>query len=118
MFDDQTEPQLVPKSLLQVSVRKMHNSLISGPTDGVLKDARNEDDNIIISDFILRSMLTPQLKQMSERYKVMCGCECYISAKIIHSSLLSWRDRYLKKLKDQNKNDRNRRYGEKSHSHI
>ena len=26
----------------------------------------------------------------------MCGCECCISAKGIHSSLLSWRDRYLK----------------------
>ena len=30
----------------------------------------------------------------------MCGCECCISAKSIHSLLLSWRDRYLKKLKD------------------
>ena len=26
----------------------------------------------------------------------MCGCECCISAKIMHSSLLSWRDRYKK----------------------
>ena len=30
----------------------------------------------------------------------MCGCECCISSKIMHSSLISWRDRYLKKLKD------------------
>ena len=33
---------------------------------------------------------------MSPRYKVMRGCECYIYAKSIHSSLLSWRERYLK----------------------
>ena len=33
---------------------------------------------------------------MSAYYKVMCGCECYTSAKIIHSSFISWRDRYLK----------------------
>ena len=26
----------------------------------------------------------------------MCGCECLVSAKSMHSSLLSWRDRYLK----------------------
>ena len=26
----------------------------------------------------------------------MCGCECCISAKSMHSSLLEWRDRYLK----------------------
>ena len=77
-----TEPQLVPKLLLQVSVRKMHNSLISDPTDGGLKDARDEDDNIIISDSILSLLLPSQLKQIPERYKVMCGCECYISAKI------------------------------------
>ena len=26
----------------------------------------------------------------------MCGCECCIYTKSIHSSLLSWRDRYFK----------------------
>ena len=45
----------------------------------------------------------------------MGGCECCISAKSIHSSLLSWRDRYLKKLKDQSQNSQSRRYGEKAH---
>ena len=30
MFDDQTEPQLVTKLLLQVSVRELHNSLVIG----------------------------------------------------------------------------------------
>ena len=54
---------------------------------------------------------------MSARYKVMCGCECCIYAKSINSSLLSWRDRYLKKLKDKRKNSQRRRSGEKSH-HI
>ena len=39
----------------------------------------------------------------------MCGCECCISTKSIHSSLLSWRDRYLKKLKDQSQNAQRRR---------
>ena len=33
---------------------------------------------------------------MSARYKVVCGCECCIYANSIHSSLLSWHDRYLK----------------------
>ena len=54
---------------------------------------------------------------MSERCKVMCGCECFISANSIHSSLLSWNDRYLEKLKDQSQNSQSRRYDEKSH-HI
>ena len=29
----------------------------------------------------------------------MCGCECSISTKIMHSSLLSWRERFLKNLR-------------------
>ena len=87
-LDYQTEPQIVPKFLLQVSVRELHNILVSDPNDGGLKNARDEDGNIIISDSTLRSLLPPQLKQMSARYKIMCGCECCISAKSIHSSLL------------------------------
>ena len=35
-------------------------------------------------------------KKMSARYKVMCGCECFIYSKYIQSSLLSWCDRCLK----------------------
>ena len=79
-----------------MSVRELHNILVSDPNCGDLKYARDEDDNIIISDSTLRSVFPPQLKQMSACYKVMCGCECCISDKIIHSSLLSWRDRYSK----------------------
>ena len=85
MFDDQTEPQLVPKLLLQLSVQKLPNSLVSDTNDGGLKDSWDEDGKIIISDSTLRSLLSPQLKQISARYKVMCGCECCISDKSIHS---------------------------------
>ena len=81
IFDDQTEPQLVPNVLLQVYVRELNNSLVSDPHDGGLKDDRDKDDNIIISDSTLHSLLTPQLKQMSAQYKVICGCECCIYAK-------------------------------------
>ena len=54
---------------------------------------------------------------MSARYKIMCGCEYFIYAKSINSSLLSWLDRYLKKIKDKIQNDPNRKSGEKAH-HI
>ena len=37
MFDDQKEPQLVPKVLLRVSVRELNNSLVSDPDDSGLK---------------------------------------------------------------------------------
>ena len=88
MFDYQKEHQLVPKLLLQVSVRELHNSLVSDPNDGGLKNARNENGKIIISDSTLRLLFPPQLKQIPARYKVMCVCECFISAKNVHSSLI------------------------------
>ena len=62
-IDGYTEPQLVPKTLLQVSVREIHNSLVSATMYGGLKESRYEDYNIIISDSILRSILLPQLKK-------------------------------------------------------
>ena len=92
IFDDKTEPQLVTKQILQVYVRELHNSLVSDTSytnDGGIKDSRYEENNIIISDYTLRSLLPTQLKQISARYKVMYGCECYISDKSVNSSLIS-----------------------------
>ena len=95
-IDGYTEPQLVPKLLLRVYVRELHNNLVSTTKDNGLKEAIDEDDNIIVSDSTLHSLLPPQFKQMSSRYKFMCGCECCISAKSKHSSLISWCDCCLK----------------------
>ena len=67
IYDDHTEPQLVPNILLQVSVRELHNRRVSDPNDGGLKYSRDEDDNIIISDSKLRSLFPPKLKQMPAR---------------------------------------------------
>ena len=62
-------------------VRQLYNSLASDTNDIGLKDAKDKYDNIIISDSTLRSLLPPQLKQISARYRIMGGCECCISAK-------------------------------------
>ena len=93
-IDGHTELHLVSKLLLQVSSRELHNNIVSDTDYSGPKGARDTENNIIINDSTLRSLLTPQLKKMLSRYKVMYGCECCISAKIIHSSLFSWRDRY------------------------
>ena len=75
---------MVTKLLLQVSIREPHNSLFSDPNVCGIKESNNEENNIIISDSRLRTLLSPQLKQMSAQFRVMCGCECCISDKIIH----------------------------------
>ena len=58
-IDGHTEPQLVPKLLLKVSIRELHNNLASATIYSGLKESRDEDDNIIISDSTLRSLLPP-----------------------------------------------------------
>ena len=85
MLNYQTEPQLVPKLLLKVDVRALHNILVIDPIYGGIKDDRDEDGNIIISDSTLHSLLPPQFKKLSAHYKIMCGFECRISDKSIHS---------------------------------
>ena len=103
-IDCHSEIKLVSKMLLQVYVQELHNRMVIPPEDSGINGARDVDNNIIISDCTLQSILTPQLNNMSPRYKVMCGCECCISAKIIHPSLLSWHDRYFKNLNDISQN--------------
>ena len=100
------------KKIPQVYVRELYNSMVSTVEEGGLKEASNVDNNIIISDSTLQSILPPQLKNMSDRYEVMCSCECCISSKSIHSSLLSWLDRYLSKINDISQNAQNTRSGE------
>ena len=62
-IDGHAEPQLVTKMLLQVSVRELHNKLVISTIDVGLKESRDEDDNIIIIDYKLCSVLPPQLKK-------------------------------------------------------
>ena len=60
-----TRPQMVPKLLLKVSVRDLHNSIVSNPGDGGIKEARYANNNIIISNSTLRSLFPPQQKNVS-----------------------------------------------------
>ena len=59
-IDGHAELKLVPKLLLQVSVRELHNRLVSNSVDGGLKEARDAENNIVISDSTLRSLLPTQ----------------------------------------------------------
>ena len=62
-IDGHTGPQTVPSFLLQVSVQEIHNSLVSDPVDGGIKEARDSENSIIIIDSTLRLLLQPQLKK-------------------------------------------------------
>ena len=57
--------------------------------EGGIEEAIYAYNNIILSDSTPRKVLSPQLKKISARYKLMNGCEDCISVKSMHSYLLS-----------------------------
>ena len=59
-IDGHTEPKPVPKLLLQVFFRELHNNLVSNTDNSWPKEARYAENNIIISDSTLSSLLPPQ----------------------------------------------------------
>ena len=111
-----TEPQLVPKILLQVSVRELHKNIVSNADNGGLKEARDEDDNIIISDSTLRSLFPPHLKKCRQDKKsCVVANVAYLPKLYIHNYFHGVI--VIKKLKDLSQNSQNRRSGEKE-NHI
>ena len=75
---DPTVVHKVPKLLLQVSIRELHNDLIEQ-----LPEA-SKDGIPLISDTKLRELMPPQVKKMTERYKEMCGCTDCVSVGYFH----------------------------------
>ena len=84
-IDGHYEPHVGPKLLLQLSIWEPNNIMVCHSEEGGLKEARDADKNIITSDDTLCTILPPQPNNMYSQYKLMCGCECYISVKSIHS---------------------------------
>jgi hypothetical protein len=72
--DKSNKKTRVGKLILQISIRELHNDWLSDGPLG-LPDARDMSGELIIPDTALRSLLPPQLKRMSTKYKAMCGCE-------------------------------------------
>jgi hypothetical protein len=75
--DENNGKMRVGKLLLQMSIRELHNDLLlDGPLG--LPDAKDTSGEPIISNTALHSLLPPQLKRMSTKYKAMCGYELCI----------------------------------------
>ena len=63
--------------------------MIKSTSGGGFFKARFEYEDVIVSNTILRKYTPPQLK-MINRYKVLCGCEIFISSSMVHSELNAW----------------------------
>ena len=73
--------------------------MLNPPEECYQKEARDEQNNTVISYSVLRNFISTQLKNMSASHKFMCGCDSYISSKSMHLYLLTQIDFYLKNLK-------------------
>ncbi|OEU19555.1 hypothetical protein FRACYDRAFT_235613 [Fragilariopsis cylindrus CCMP1102] len=102
----------VNKILLQIPVRELHNDLIDADPLIGLAGARDCNGKILISDTKLRELLPPHLRMMSDRYKIMCGCEpCIqmINLQQSYNRFICYRIKDFKEIRD-GFNPRTRRY--------
>ena len=62
--DGHSETQLLPKLLLQVYVQELHDIMVSPPEECVIKEAKDAENNINLSDYMLRIIMIPQPNNM------------------------------------------------------
>ena len=64
-IESHSELQLVPKLLLQVSIKELNNIIVIPQEEGIITEKRYAYNNIVIIDYMLQNILPPQLKKMS-----------------------------------------------------
>ena len=91
-------------------MRQLHNEITASPDDGGLCGSRHADTNdVIISDTMLCSLSTPQLRTMTDNHEMMCGCAICNTSKYFKESLNEWRRKQLKTMKDKVDNSHGRK---------
>ena len=80
----------ISKYLRQVSIRELHNNLLSDPPKGI-SEVYDDSGKPIISDTAFRTLLPSYIKPMRENYKQMCGCEICILVKSLQNDLNLYR---------------------------
>ena len=90
-------------------MQQLQNELIASPYDvGLLGAIHAEINDAIISDTMFRSLAPPQIRSMTDNYKMMYGCVICNTSKYMQESLNAWRRKQLKTMKDKANNSRGR----------
>ena len=85
----------IPKLLITIPIRQLHNDMIEPPENGGLEGVRNEKGEVIISDTALRDNLPFNLRPIQERHKQVCGCTLCTVMEEYHTSLRKFRLNFL-----------------------
>ena len=96
--DESGLPIKVPKLLLQIPIRVLHNDLLKN-----LPEARDSDGKALVSDTKLRQILPKELRLMSERYKIMCACLQCLKIQYLQNDYNQYKKLLLKSM--ENKRD-------------
>ena len=96
---DPTKKIRTNRLLLQISIRELHNEMIEQ-----LPEATDAEGNVLISDTKLRQIMPPEVKRMSNRYKVMCGCIDCLSIQYYQSDYNRFKNSLMKKMVDDRDN--------------
>ena len=100
-------------------MQQLHNEIIASPDDGVLLGARHANTNdVIISDTMLSSLASTQLRPMSDNHRMMCGCSICNTSKYFQESLNALRRKKLKTMKDKADNSRGSKKYELTQAYI
>jgi hypothetical protein len=91
---DATKKVRKNKVLLQVSVRELHNDLYC-PTIGLGDADKDKNGDNLISDTMMRALLPPELRMITNHYKMMCCCESCMLAHYYQSALNRFRLHHL-----------------------
>ena len=91
----------VPKILISVSIRELHNDMLTHPSEGGLEGAQDANGNAVISDTALRDNLPFNLRALGERPKQVCGCKICTIVNKYHNALKLFRYKRLKLLKQK-----------------
>ena len=80
----------IPKLLITISIRQLHNDMLESPLNGGLAGAKNVNGEVIISDTALRDNLPFNLRPIQERHKQVCGCTLFTVMEEYHRSLCKY----------------------------
>ena len=82
----------ITKLLLEFSVRKLHNELISPASEGGPEEAKYRvTGEVIIRDTMLRKMMEGQIRRMQEHHKKMCEYDYCNTPTSMKYSLNAWK---------------------------
>ena len=82
---------------MECSVHELHNELISHASEGGLEETKYRlTGEVIISNTMLRNIMSGQIRRMQDNHKQICGCYYCNTAPSMQSSLNECREKKVK----------------------